>query len=75
MMVEELLKSSGPETFGRNLRTLRAFKGMGQDELAERAGMNRASISLLENGYRQPRRSTARRLAAALGVEPETLGG
>ncbi len=73
MMVEELLRSSGPESFGRKLRTLRAFKGMGQDDLAEKSGMNRASISLLENGYRQPRRSTIKKLATALGIEPEML--
>ncbi len=70
-----MLRSRDPESFGRNLRTLRAFKGMGQDKLAERSGINRTSISLLENGYRRPRRSTVEKLAAALGVEPEMLAG
>ncbi len=76
MTVEELLRSgSGPEVFSRNLRAVRAYRDMGQDELAERSGVDQASISLLERGRRRPRPSTVRKLAAALGVEPETLTG
>ncbi len=75
MVVKELLRSSGPGSFGRNLRTVRAFKGIGQDELAAKSGINRTSISLLENGYRRPRRNTVEKLAEALGVEVETLEG
>ncbi len=75
MTVEELLKSGGPEMFGRNLRAMRAFRGLAQEELGEKAGMDLASISLLENGYRRPRRSTVVKLAEALGIEVETLQG
>ena len=44
-----------------------------QLELAERAGMNVASISLLETGRRKALYRTVRQLAAALNVAPEEL--
>lgn len=76
MIVEELLKSErGPDAFGRNLRTVRAFRDMSQDELAEKSGVNQATIAMLERGHRQPRRGTVEKLAAALGVAVETLEG
>ncbi len=73
MTVEELIKSGGPEAFGRNLRAIRAFRGLEQRELAKLSGVDQASISMLENDRRRPRRSTVEKLAAALGVEVETL--
>jgi transcriptional regulator with XRE-family HTH domain len=44
-----------------------------QEELAERTGVSRATISRIESGQQRPRISTIRKLAAALGVSPETL--
>jgi len=55
------------------LRELRERKFLTQDELAERTGMTRANISRLENGLQRPRISTVRKLATALGVEPDDL--
>lgn len=55
------------------LREVRERKLVTQEELADRSGMTRANISRLENGLQRPRISTARKLAAALGVEPEEL--
>jgi transcriptional regulator with XRE-family HTH domain len=48
---------------------------MSQDELAEKSGVNQATIAMLERGHRQPRRGTVEKLAAALGVAVETLEG
>lgn len=41
--------------------------GLTQEELAERVGISRVSISNLERGQHQPRRITALALAEALG--------
>jgi transcriptional regulator with XRE-family HTH domain len=55
------------------LRSVRERLFVTQEELAERTGMSRASISRIESGQQRPRISTVRKLAAALGVSPETL--
>lgn len=55
------------------LREVRERKLLTQDELAARSGITQTSISAIEVGKHEPRISTVRRLAAALGVEPEEL--
>jgi transcriptional regulator with XRE-family HTH domain len=55
------------------LRSVRERLFVTQEELAERTGMSRATISRIESGQQRPRISTVRRLAAALGVSPEEL--
>jgi transcriptional regulator with XRE-family HTH domain len=55
------------------LRALRERKVLTQQELADKAGITRATLSRLEAGAENPYPSTIRKLAAALGVEPETL--
>jgi transcriptional regulator with XRE-family HTH domain len=76
LTVEELITAgSGPEAFPANLRALRALRGWEQTELAEKSGVDRATISLLENGRRPPRPSTVQKLADALGVPAGTLRG
>jgi transcriptional regulator with XRE-family HTH domain len=55
------------------LRSVRERLFVTQEELAERTGMSRATISRIESGQQRPRISTVRKLAAALGVAPETL--
>jgi transcriptional regulator with XRE-family HTH domain len=55
------------------LGAARQAKLLTQLELAERAGMNVASISLLETGRRKALYRTVRQLAAALEVAPEAL--
>ena len=44
-----------------------------QEALADRAGLHRTEIGLLERGHRVPRVDTLLRLAAALAVEPAEL--
>lgn len=46
---------------------------MTQSDLAAASGLSKIAISRLENGHRQPRWSTARSLAQALGVDPGQL--
>ena len=55
------------------LRSVRERLFVTQEELAERTGMSRATISRIESGQQRPRISTVRKLAEALGVLPEAL--
>src|SRR5690349_5475828 len=55
-----------------NLKSQRERSALSQGELAEKAGMNRLSVSRIEAG-RDVHPSTARKLAEALGVPPADL--
>ena len=50
------------------LKRRRILAGLSQQELAERAGMHRASVSALENAKHPARPRTLKKLADALGV-------
>ncbi len=63
-------------TIGERLKSLRELKGLSQNELARRAGINRPTISELESGRQQDVTvETARRLARALEVSLNMLVG
>jgi transcriptional regulator with XRE-family HTH domain len=55
-------------TFGAVLRELRERAGLSQEALAERAGLHRTYVGLLERGKRNPTLDVAHQLGAALGV-------
>ncbi|CAO3416939.1 helix-turn-helix domain-containing protein [Azospirillum endophyticum] len=55
------------------LRALRADRGLTLDALAERSGVSRSMISLVERGQSSPTASVLERLAAGLGVTLATL--
>jgi transcriptional regulator with XRE-family HTH domain len=55
------------------LREIRQRKLLTQAELAALAGTTEATVNRLENGLQQPRISTVRKLAEALGVEADEL--
>ena len=55
------------------LKEVRKRKFLTQQELADRLGVTKATISRMESGVNEPRPSTVRKLAEALGVEPEEL--
>ncbi len=58
--------------FGTRLRRLREAEGLTQEELAERAGLTRKAISVLERGERKrPYPHTVRSLADALGLSED----
>src|SRR5690349_16156727 len=62
---------SGPD-FAALLRRYRRRSGLTQEELAERAGLSRAAVSLLERGSTQaPQKATVDMLSAALALAPE----
>ena len=47
---------------------LRKEQGLSHDALAEKVGVTRPAISLIESHQRQPRLLTCAKIAAALGV-------
>jgi transcriptional regulator with XRE-family HTH domain len=53
---------------GRNLRELRAEKGLSIRSLAELSGLNVNTLSMIENGKSSPSVSTLQQLASALAV-------
>jgi len=55
------------------LREVRERKLMTQDELAERTGVTKTTISRIENDRQAARIPTVRKLAAGLGVDPSEL--
>jgi transcriptional regulator with XRE-family HTH domain len=59
--------------FGAVLSAIRTDVGMTQDDLAEKAGYSRETISRLENGRKTPTLSTVFDLAQSLGVAPSDL--
>lgn len=59
--------------FGNNLRRLREERGLSQDALAQRAGMDPAEIRRIESARRDPGVRVVSRLAHALGVQPSDL--
>ncbi|WP_256805057.1 helix-turn-helix domain-containing protein [Pseudomonas putida] len=59
--------------FAANVKRLRLELGISQEELAERAGVHRTYIGMLERSEKNATLNSIERLAGALGVEPATL--
>ncbi len=57
----------------RNLRAIRHQRLLTQDELADAAGLTKASISRLETGATKARISTVRRLMGVLQADLDEL--
>ncbi len=55
-------------TIGEKIRAVREKLGVSQQEVQRRSGVERNSISLIENNHRSPSFKTLARLAQALGV-------
>lgn len=58
---------------GQNVVEAREKRGLTQTATAERAGLHRTEVSLIERGKRVPRLETIVKLAGALQVEPCAL--
>jgi len=57
----------------QNLRRLRQDRGLTQEELADRAGLNRNYVGMVEREENAPTVDTLEALAKALKVDPSTL--
>jgi len=56
--------------FGQNVVRFRERVGLSQQGTADRAGLHRTHIAMIEAGQRLPRLDTIVKLAGALEVEP-----
>ncbi|MBT9237027.1 helix-turn-helix transcriptional regulator [Pseudomonas sp. MG-2] len=59
--------------FAANMKRRRIELGLSQEELAERAGVHRTYVGMLERGEKNATLYSIERLAGALEVEPATL--
>lgn len=57
-----------PSSFGQAVRELRMAGGLTQEELADRAGLDRSYIGGVERGERNPSLSVVEKIAEGLGV-------
>ena len=61
---------------GKRLRAFRDLAGLSQNELAERAGVPRPTITLVENGSQVSMTlANAQKIARALGITIDMLAG
>lgn len=58
---------------GRNLVAFRGRVGLSQEGTADRAGLHRTEVALIEGGKRLPRLDTIVKLAGAVEVQPCAL--
>ena len=72
-MSGRLLGMSLRGILARNLRRLRAERGLSQEELAHRAGVNRNYVGMIEREENAATVDTMEQLAAALDVGPIDL--
>jgi transcriptional regulator with XRE-family HTH domain len=70
---QELPFEAARDTLARNLSVARSALGMSQDQLAEAAGVSRATIIQIEAAEGDPRLSTISGVSVALGVSPVFL--
>ena len=54
--------------FGRNVRKVRAIRGLSQEQLATLSGLHRTYIGFVERGERNITLMNAQRIAIALGL-------
>ena len=59
-------------TFGERLKNIRKQKGLSQEQLALKIGLQtKAAVSKIEKGITNPNQSTICKLAVALGINPQ----
>ena len=61
------------EIVARNLRQIRHAKGLSQEELADRAGINRNYVGMLERSEHAATVDMLDQLAIALDVDPAVM--
>ena len=59
--------------FPRNLKEIRKIRGYSQEELAEKLGLNKFTISKYEQGTREPDLNTLEKIKIALNCSYDDL--
>lgn len=62
-------ESAIQRAFGDRVRALRVERDWTQEQLVERTGLDRAYLSEIENGHRNPSLTTIAKFASAFGME------
>jgi transcriptional regulator with XRE-family HTH domain len=62
-------RSEQHAAFGTALRSLRTARGLSQEALAHKAGLDRTYVAGIERGERNPSLTNLLRISTALGVE------
>ena len=63
------------QTYGERLKALREARGLTQEQLAEKAGLEPYAIKRMESGYLEPGMGHTARIAGALGIKTTVLAG
>lgn len=66
-------KSSILEVFGQNVRRLRLEQGLSQEQLADKTGLHRTYIGMIERAEKNITLCNIEKLANALGVKVSEL--
>lgn len=61
------------EQLGKNMKRIRAKRGMSQGDIARALEVDRGYISNIENGKKNPTIATIQKLANALGISSSEL--
>ena len=61
------------QKFGMKLRKIRKSKGVTQEKLAEKAGMDFSYLNLIEGGKRNPTLKIIAKIARVLGIRLDEL--
>jgi transcriptional regulator with XRE-family HTH domain len=67
------IRSPTHAAFGRTIREVRNRRGVSQENLALRCGLDRTYVSGIERGVRNPSLTNILKIAAALEVHPSEL--
>jgi transcriptional regulator with XRE-family HTH domain len=67
------IRSPAHAAFGDAIRTLRKQRGLSQESLALKCGLDRTYVSGIERGVRNPSLTNIFKLAAALEIGPAEL--
>lgn len=73
MFVKRTHKGPLRDTLAKNMRRLRAARGLSQEALAYESGLNRTYLSGVERSERNVSIDNIARIAEGLGIEPWKL--
>ena len=65
--------SNSAKKLAQNMKRIRLAKQMSQGDICRKLGLDRAYVSNVESGKRNPTLSTIEKIAKALGVEVNEL--